>query len=412
MNSQQWNQAVLASPAEHLEQVERTRRDNGLSAVPTFARPVLGNVADLEPITRELRLIHSAMEKLVRGWANGTAGQHVQLAPGVAALVKEAIARDPVFGFTRYDVVYGEGHRDFHVLECQAGDPSGQGWTDAFASALPLHGARRFQIVDAIAGLIRSQLPGLESPAIAFVCADDSFVRSDHQLMARTCTSVGMRCSVVDVRALVRRADGLYAGQTRLDLCVRDTIDELVLEPRREAGQVLIDAWRDGVVRVLNPFGAIAADDKTLFEALSMGAGDFTADERAALARRIPWTRVLNVALQHEVEERRSELVLKPADGFGGFGVVIGPACDDARWRTMVDEAIRSPKAWVVQQHVQLPREEFPVFSDGTPALQRLRMVGSFWWIADDFAGAFHRASAGRVINVHQGGGLIPTFFA
>jgi hypothetical protein len=413
VNAREWNQAVLAHPAEHLAKLDQTRNDNGLGAVPTFARPVIADAADLEPISRDLGLIHSAISKLVRGWARGTAGEHVRLTPEVAALARAAIDRSELLGFTRYDVVYGAGHRDFHVLECQAGDPSGPGWADAFTAGFPAHGLRRFRIVDSIAALIRAQLPGVERPSIAFVCASDSFVRSDHVLMARACIKAGMQCAVADVRELIRKSDGLYAGGVRIDLCLRDTIDELVLEPWRNGGKVLLDAWRDGVTRVLNPFGAIAADDKSFFDALSTGTGDFTAEERAALQRRIPWTRVLNVALQHEVLERRAQLVLKPADGYGGFGVVIGAECDDALWKAKVVEALASPKVFVAQQYLPLPEEELPVFtSGGAVSLERLRVVGSFWWINDRFAGAYHRASVARVINVHQGGGLTPTFFA
>ena len=412
MNARAWNEAVLAAPAEHRARLDQTRRSNGLTAVPTFARPVIANAADLEPISRDLGLIHGAIEKLVSGWAKGAAGQHVRVTAEVAALARTAIARDEVLGFTRYDVVYSAAHRDFQVLECQAGDPSGAGWCDAFAEGFgPKAGLRRYRLAEGFAALIRFRLPRVERPSVVFVCANDSFVRSDHLLMARACEQAGMRCRVADVRELTRRRDGLYLGDTRVDLCLRDTIDELVLEPWREGGKVLLDAWRDGVTEVLNPFGAIIADDKSLFAELSSGAGDFTADERAALARRIPWTRVLTAALQPEAAQRRADLVLKPADGYGGFGVVIGAECEDAAWRAALAAALAQPKLFIVQKYLPLPEEEFPVFSAHSVALERLRLVGSFFWINGRFAGGFHRASPAHVINVHQGGGLVPTFF-
>ena len=64
MNAREWNQAVLANPAEHLARLQRTRNENGLGAVPTFSRPVIGDAADLEPICSDLTLIHSAISKL------------------------------------------------------------------------------------------------------------------------------------------------------------------------------------------------------------------------------------------------------------------------------------------------------------------------------------------------------------
>ena len=369
--------------------LDAARAANGILAVPTFARPVVVPASDLPIITADLRLVHSAITKLVLG------GARVKLSDEVADLARESISRGEGLGFTRYDVVYGEGHRDFKIIECQAGDPSGAGWCDAFAETLQAPGHRRFRIVEALAQLIRSRMPEVARPAIAFVVARDSFVRSDHALMARGCQALGLDCRLADVRELTRTSAGLFAGTARLDLCVRDTIDELV------PGSVLLGAWRDRVVEVLNPFAAIVADDKTLFEALSTGEGDFTADERAALARRIPWTRVLTARRRADVLARRDALVLKPADGYGGFGISIGCEHDAAGWEAKVDAALQGH--FVVQQYVPLPEEEFP---------QRLKLVGSFWWVNDQFAGGFHRAAATRVINVHQGGGLVPTFFA
>ena len=40
------------------------------------------------------------------------------------------------------------------------------------------------------------------------------------------------------------------------------------------------------------------------------------------------------------------------------------------------------------------------------------RYVNINFWVHDGaFAGAFNRAASGQIVNVHQGGGLMPVFF-
>ena len=67
-----------------------------------------------------------------------------------------------------------------------------------------------------------------------------------------------------------------------------------------------------------------------------------------------------------------------------------------------------------MQRAVALPRQRVFPFAEGDSpkvvADERF-VVHSFWTHEDRFAGAFMRASASPVVNVHQGGGLAPVFF-
>ena len=65
-----------------------------------------------------------------------------------------------------------------------------------------------------------------------------------------------------------------------------------------------------------------------------------------------------------EVLDRLDELVLKPVDGYGGQGIVIGPHADAGgagpRWRRRSGP---SPAGWVAQDLVSLSTH--PTFVDG-----------------------------------------------
>jgi hypothetical protein len=84
-------------------------------------------------------------------------------------------------------------------------------------------------------------------------------------------------------------------------------------------------------------------------------------EERAAIERFIPWTRVLvdgfaerggeRFYLPDLVRAERQRLVIKPATGFGGTDVLLGAAVEQAAWDARVDAAL-ADGCWVVQEFV------------------------------------------------------------
>ncbi len=112
------------------------------------------------------------------------------------------------------------------------------------------------------------------------------------------------------------------------------------------------------------------------------------------------------------VRQNRDKLVLKPNDGYGGFGVLVGRVTDDTKWNALIDKSIKDKIIYTVQDFVSIPRDEFPVVENGAFKGFAPKNVNLNLWSHDgDFAGAFVRAAEGSVINVHQGGGMVPVFF-
>ncbi|MEB0014737.1 circularly permuted type 2 ATP-grasp protein, partial [Glaciimonas sp. Cout2] len=55
-----------------------------------------------------------------------------------------------------------------------------------------------------------------------------------------------------------------------------------------------------------------------------------------------------------EVLDRLDELVVKPVDGSGGKGLVVGPAASKAELATLRKQLLRDPRGWIAQPVVQL----------------------------------------------------------
>jgi uncharacterized circularly permuted ATP-grasp superfamily protein len=179
-------------------------------------------------------------------------------------------------------------------------------------------------------------------------------------------------------------------------------------------------AYAEGRAVFVNPFRCRLSEDKAFLGLLTDEVFAFlmTDDERALVARTVPWTRKLEerrtrkngreVDLLPYVRDHRAGLVLKPAHAYGGRDVLVGDETGEAAW----DEALRAGtgKAWVVQERVEIPEEPFPTFAGGALRFEHLKVNANPFYVLGGEAGAVARASRQSVINVSAGGGSVPSF--
>jgi hypothetical protein len=169
-------------------------------------------------------------------------------------------------------------------------------------------------------------------------------------------------------------------------------------------------------------------DQKADFEVLSdpvLIERHFSADEADVLARHVPWTRSVwarttlgpggpAIELGPYLAANRPTLVIKPNRSYGGHGVVVGAAVDDATWAAAVSAALAEPRSCVVQQKVDLPVVDVPVAVVDVDADGGIDIVMEPFYVVMGFAATraglaiLGRASQKQVVNVAQRGGIIP----
>jgi uncharacterized circularly permuted ATP-grasp superfamily protein len=181
-------------------------------------------------------------------------------------------------------------------------------------------------------------------------------------------------------------------------------------------------AYDSRVAVFVNSFRCRLSEDKVFFALLTdeAFASLMSPEEQALVARCVPWTRRVaerrtlregrEVDLVPHAVERRKELVLKPAHGYGGREVFIGSETPAAEWERAVTAACREP--WVVQERVTIPEEAFPVCEGGAMAFKPFKVNANPFYVGGAEVGAVARASGSSVINVSAGGGSMPTFVA
>ena len=404
-----WNVAFLETPHQHAGAMRTWMQDHHLAAVPTFGAPLFLDQIDRAVLAAASETVGTALSKLGAALAAGAGPVHCcPMDAGRRALFEsDASHTDPTCVW-RLDGVYDADARTVTFFECNGGDPSGMGWVDRLATLfmqLPAMAAvRRLMSVDttplqtSLHALFHRRL-GRSPGHVVFMCGQESFVRSDHQCLAEDAQAAGLAASAADPRDLQWRGGRVWHGDVQVDGIYRDTIDEFLLPPHAEAAARIAEAYKRRAVWMLNPLAATYADYKALFSQLPS-------------TPHVAATQILTPQRVEHVREQQQTLVLKPNDGYGGFGVYVGADLSANAWNAALNELLALPAGGVVQHHHPLPLLSLPVLGpDGFAGMERRRVTISTWLHDGKFAGAFARAGPGAVVNVHQGGGIVPVFW-
>lgn len=183
----------------------------------------------------------------------------------------------------------------------------------------------------------------------------------------------------------------------------------------------LAQAYAAGACVVVNNFRAKLLHKKSIFALLTdeQFQGEFTAEERAAVEKHIPWTRVLRpgassyqgetVDLLAFTRANRDRLLLKPNDEYGGKGITIGWETSAAEWDAAIAAALQTP--FVVQERVTIAYELYPALVDGQVVVGQRLVDSDPFLFGSEVDGSLCRLSTVTLLNVTAGGGsTVPVF--
>jgi len=238
----------------------------------------------------------------------------------------------------------------------------------------------------------------------------------EHVFLARQ-----MGVELVEGRDLICR-DGVVAmrttdGETRVDVVYRrlddDYLDPLHFRPDSLLGcPGILGAARAGNVAIANAAGNGVADDKALYPHVPTFI-DYYLGEKPILAN-VPTYNLEDPEQLVHVLGRLDHLVLKPVDGSGGKGLVIGPQAEEEELVELRASVAANPRGWIAQEVIQLSSSPTHTGRDFGPRHVDLRPFavhdGERVWVA---AGGLTRVAIPRgslVVNSSQGGGSKDTW--
>jgi carboxylate-amine ligase len=210
------------------------------------------------------------------------------------------------------------------------------------------HPAAVFELLRAT--LLRHAQPGTSGALLS--SGPGSSAWFEHRRLAEGAGLLLMTADDLDVvaGAVVQRSDGRPIGSLylRLDGELADLTDS----SGRPIGAEVLAAACAGAVVLANAPGNGVADDKAMYCWVPELIGYYL-DERPLLES-VPTYRPVEEPERRAVLERVGELVTKPVDGFGGSGVLIGPAATAGEVARRRAEIATRPAGWVAQEVVRL----------------------------------------------------------
>ncbi len=422
---------VAAASATALAAGQRDRRlVFGERPLCVSLRPNLVARGTWESVRRSTEALHGALGRLERALLEEEdLRRELDLDPEEERLALADPGFEASSPSSRLDGFVHDGVIRF--VEYNAESPAGMAYNDELASvfdSLPVMAAfrRRWRVRTLparrhqLAAMLRAYGKRVPArPAIAIVDWRGLPTLTEFEMFQRYFEGQGLRCVICAPQDLELRRDRLYASGERVHLVYRRVLtSELLAQPK--VAKPLVDAYLKGAAIVVNSFRAKILHKKMSLALLSDDryARLYTAPQRAAIARHVPWTRKVReghttyggkiVDLAEFVLKERQRLVLKPNDEYGGKGVVLGWTVDAHEWEQALLAALTS--SYVVQERVEVPREPFPVLLENVHFLDLAVDLDPylFWGKVE---GNLCRLSSSALLNVTAGAGsVVPTY--
>ena len=315
----------------------------------------------------------------------------------------------------------------FRVLEDNARVPSGVSYVienrQIMARTFPgLFAEHRVRPVDdyparLLAALRASAPPGVADPVVVVLTpgvANSAYF--EHALLARQ-----MGVELVEGRDLICSGNRVRmrttAGEQPVHVVYRriddEYLDPLHFRPESVIGcPGILNAARAGRVTIANAVGCGAADDKLIYTYVPEFVRFYLGEEpildnvethRLDDPERIAW-----------VLDSLAELVLKPVDGAGGKGIVIGPQAEERTLAELRATVAANPRGWIAQKPVALSTSPTFVGDRFAPRHIDLRPFavnsGDEVWVLPGGLTRVALPEGKLVVNSSQGGGSKDTW--
>jgi hypothetical protein len=396
-----------------------------------YLRPHFVTRAEWQKITHTCETVWGAIEK-VGGLAPNDNLMLEQI--GLTEGERDLVAVDPgyreVSVTSRLDSFLTS--ESYQFVELNAECPAGIAYQDVAAEifcGLPL--MREFSLnhtvtpmycrqnmLDALIAIYERVRGRGQKPQIAVVDYRGLPTQREFELFKEYFETHGYSTTIADPRDLELREGKLHHGDFRIDLVYRRVLTTELLEKIDEC-RSFVNAYKAGAAVFVNSFRTKYVHKKMLFGVLTDERHQhyFSEAEQRAIRTSVPWTRRIEdtkttyageeIELLEFVRAKRSTLVLKPNDDYGGHGIFIGWESDEAAWDRAIGEALRGD--YLAQERVTTSREVFPFVDEtGVHLIEQLLDLDPLLFFGK-VSGAFTRLSSSSLANVTSGAGMVPT---
>ncbi|RMH72874.1 MAG: hypothetical protein D6675_03775 [Gemmatimonadetes bacterium] len=329
----------------------------------------------------------------------------------------------------RFDAIYSPSYEKIVILECNPENPGGM-WDNDFAvSCMARNMSKLYQGIFAPDGdwskinynkqkdmLINSIVDAHQTMfgkppvtiAIGLFPEDDGhFIAHCQALYMR---QKGFNAIVVNPAELRYHEGKVYApDNTPIDVLFRGF---LIFEANNHAHELdqFLAAYENQDLCVVPPMSDALVNSKTLIAEIPTRYRHLLTDEEYALTQEFfPETHVLTPDNYDRFMSDLMNWVIKPGEGYGGFGVLVGRESFDKELPSKADVANGH---WVAQRYYPHETIKAPYYhyENGTVSIETINVVIGTLCILGKYTGTLVRGALGNVINTHQGAEILTPF--
>jgi uncharacterized circularly permuted ATP-grasp superfamily protein len=238
----------------------------------------------------------------------------------------------------------------------------------------------------------------------------------EHVLLARLMgveLVEGSDLVTVGNRVLLRTTEGerpVHVIYRRVD---DEWLDPVHFRPDSLIGVAgLVNAARANTVTIANAMGNGVADDKLIYMFVPDIIRYYLNEE--PILQNVETYRLDDTEIFHDIIHRLGDFVVKPVDGSGGKGIVIGPQADEKTLLALRKEVTANPRGFIAQRPVAL--STLPTYVDGKLAPRHVDLRpfaindGNDIWVLPGGLTRVALPEGALVVNSSQGGGSKDTW--
>ncbi|GIV60402.1 MAG: hypothetical protein KatS3mg043_1491 [Rhodothermaceae bacterium] len=258
-----------------------------------------------------------------------------------------------------------------------------------------------------------------EKPTFAIVDHLDVPTVHEFRLIQAYLQRLGYACEIADPRTLACRDGWIYANGRKIDILYRRLLLNEFYAMKDDC-KAFLEGYMAQKTCYLNSFRTKMVHKKAIFSFLTdeRYTHVLTEEQRRAIDRHIPWTRLLRpmkttfrglkIDLLEFARNNRQYFILKPNDEYGGKGVTLGFAVSQPEWDAALDDALDND--YVVQECVDIHREPFLMKTENGWAPVPVVIDLDPYVNGPSVGGCLTRISTSNLANVTAGGGTLPLF--
>lgn len=230
--------------------------------------------------------------------------------------------------------------------------------------------------------------------------------------IAKKLRDMGIPTHTFHFNELVEKKEGLYHEGKKITLVFHAPFLRELWELDPDDSEKVVRALEKDSIFMFNGPGAVIGSKKNLFALwhANLFQKYLSTDEKKVINESIPKTYIYSK--ECPLIEDKNKCVIKPIVGYGGIGVIVGKKSTKKEWDDALQKCNNDPDNFIVQEYMKPTTSKIVEYDIKSKKYSEKEVLINIspWYIDGDCAGFSGRYSQDHIINIKQGGGMIPIF--